>query len=77
MTSWEDLARRARVADVEAFNGCAADSATMNRVRQDVSAAHRLGVTGTPVVLMNGTRYRGTITEDELEELIQAALKSR
>jgi protein-disulfide isomerase len=53
------------------------DSAALLRVRQDVSAAQALGATGTPVILMNGTRYRGTIGDDELEALIQTALKLR
>lgn len=54
-----DLARRAGVTDTIAFNVCLSGPAPRARLAEDRAAAERLGVRGTPTVLVNAQRFSG------------------
>lgn len=72
--SWEDIAARAGVPDTRQFERCRADSAAVRVVQADVADAHKLGLRGTPTVLVNGVRFTGTIPQATLDSVIEAAI---
>jgi protein-disulfide isomerase len=73
---WTDLAGRAGVANLPAFERCMADSARNEKVHNDIAAARKLRVAGTPTLLLNGRRINGNIPAGKLDSLIEAALRA-
>jgi len=53
------------------------DSSVSRTVRQDAAEAKVLNVRGTPALLINDKLVEGTLTDEELETYIQAALRNR
>jgi protein-disulfide isomerase len=72
---WRELAAKAIVPDLDAFDRCLADSATLPAIERDLQAAARLEARSTPTLLLNGVRIRGAPPERVLDSLIQAALR--
>jgi protein-disulfide isomerase len=56
-TPWEDFAREAAVADLDLFGACLSDEKVGERVRRHEQLGARLGVTGTPTVIVNGLMF--------------------
>jgi protein-disulfide isomerase len=73
--SWGTLALRAGIRDTTAFAPCMRDSATRMRVREDIEAGRALGITGTPVILVNAAKFRGVLPNGELERQVSSALQ--
>ena len=67
----------AGVNDTTAFNRCISDGTYLGRIRDAAAAANKLGVTGTPTVLINNVRIGGTPSADHLRRLINAALAKK
>ncbi|HEV7588668.1 MAG TPA: thioredoxin domain-containing protein [Longimicrobium sp.] len=71
-TPWQTFARSAGVPDVEAFQRCFSEPGRIEQLVRDVADGGRLGVTGTPTLLINGRRYNGAppleVLEKEIEE---------
>ena len=77
MIDWVDIASRVGVPDTSAFRRCLGDDEAAVRLHSDSLAAEALGITGTPLILINGWRIQGSLPEKELDELISRALKER
>ena len=72
--SWSSLAREAGIVDTSAFNACLSDPATRAQVTRDSVAGVRLGMTGTPTLVLNDVRFSGSPGIDTLEAYIARAL---
>ena len=71
---WRRFAAGAGVPDLDAFDRCVAGSAPDAAVLRDGEAGRRLGVTGTPTLLINDHRFQGAPPLAELERQIRRAL---
>jgi len=76
-TSWRAFARSAGVADSAAFDQCFAEPGAVPGLVRDTLDAHRLGVTATPTLLVNGRRLNGTPPLEVLEKAIDEAAAGR
>lgn len=54
--------------DVSAFGECLSSGATRPLVERTVTEARALGLTGIPTIFINGTRFEGALTYDQLLE---------
>lgn len=72
---WRDFARRAEVADLEAFDECLQTGHVRARIRRDSAAGTRLKVHGTPTSIINGVRVSGSLPLTVLDSLIRNALE--
>ena len=76
LKSWRKFATGAGVRDSLAFDRCLSDSSVAARVESDRRAGDSLGVRGTPTVLINGVKFTGVPTTNQLDSLVQAALRA-
>lgn len=67
------FASRAGVPDTTALLACVRDSVTAPRIQEDVQAGDRLGITGTPGVLVNELFLGGAPTLAQLDSLVRSA----
>lgn len=74
VTPWSELAASIGIADTVAFKHCMKDPASLARVNEDKAAAEKLGVKGTPTVLINGVRFAGVPHRKVLDSLIDLAV---
>lgn len=73
-TPWQKFAQTAGVPDVEAFQRCFSEPGRVEQLARDTEDAKRLGLTGTPTLLLNGRRFNGVPPIDVLErELVGQA----
>lgn len=56
-TAWDALARKAGVPNLEVFRRCTAGAEAPERVRRHEALGRRLGVSGTPTVIVNGLMF--------------------
>ena len=76
MRSWTAFARDAGIVDTAAFQNCLADTSTvMQRIRADMLAGSKLGVHGTPALLIQDQLFSGLPSDDELKGAILRAKK--
>jgi protein-disulfide isomerase len=73
--AWSEFARRAGVPSVPAFDQCVAEKRHAPRIEEDMAAARRLEITGTPLLLIRETRIGGALPREELQRRIDAALR--
>lgn len=73
--SWASFATAAGVADQARFEECMQSDVPRARVEADRSAAKRLGLSGTPTIIVNGKLVSGIVTIAELEELAGRSLQ--
>jgi protein-disulfide isomerase len=73
---WTHFALVAGVPDTAAFQKCAMSGVALHNVTEDSAAAKRLGVYGTPVLLINQTRLDGAQPLDTLEAYVARILHS-
>lgn len=71
---WTHFALVADVPDTAAFHKCAVSDVVLRSVTDDSAAANRLGVYGTPVLLINQTRLDGAQPLDTLEAYVARIL---
>lgn len=74
---WATFAAQAGVQDTVAFSRCLSDSVTLRAIPEDRQAGQRLKVRGTPTVLVNQWRMRGTPSTATLDSAIQRELRIR
>ncbi len=73
---WSKIALDAAVPDSAAFSACIRDSAAvMPRIRADMADATKLGIQGTPAILVNDRLFPGLPTHEQLLELVNRALR--
>lgn len=63
-------------ADTVAFSRCMVDPTIIARVRADSMAAVKLGVYGTPSLLVNSWLFAGAPTLEQLDELVQREIRA-
>jgi protein-disulfide isomerase len=54
--------------DLDAFGACISSRAARPLVERTVTEAKALGLTGIPTIFVNGTRYEGALTHEQLLE---------
>ena len=74
LASWTRFASSAGVPDIPAFERCVNATTPDASIARDTVAAARLGVIGTPTVLVNGTAITGAPPLDSLRALVRRAL---
>lgn len=74
--TWLQFASDAGVPDTVRFERCLSDTLPKGRIRDDLRAAMKLGVTGTPGILINDQFIDGAPSSEVLEEYILAALRT-
>ncbi len=62
--------------DVEAFNSCLASGKNADKVKQDLYAGYKLGVTGTPALFINGRFVNGAVPFEDIAKNIDEELKA-
>lgn len=71
------VAATAGVKDIPAFQNCLATRRYAKRLQADADDGRRLQVTGTPTLLVNGTRYVGSVGIDVLDSIVRDVLERR
>lgn len=64
--SWLQVALNAGVRDSIAFTRCLSDDHVLVTIRDDIAAAAKLGIRGTPLVLLDSFLIEGAPTADYL-----------
>jgi protein-disulfide isomerase len=77
LKSWASYARDAGVPDTARFARCAAAVALMPRVDAGLALGKKVGVRGTPTVIVNGWRYSAPPQAEEFVRVIGALLAGR
>jgi protein-disulfide isomerase len=72
LKGWNSYASEAGVRDTTAFARCLTETEPIARIDSGLSIGHRIGVHGTPTVLVNGWRFASVPTEAELLHAISA-----
>ncbi len=74
--AWAEFAELAGVRDAAAFETCMHDSVFAPRIRRDILAGKRLGITGTPTLIFGDVRIDGAVSVAVLDSLLDAADRS-
>lgn len=72
---WTWFAGRAGVPDTAAFAECERARRHRDRVGGDVRHARRLGISGTPVFIIEGLRIDGSLNATVVDSIVQARLR--
>ena len=70
--NWSLIAHRSGITDTASFRACLAEPSIAERLRLDSVAASRLGIPGTPLVLVNEHKYRGAPSQATLDSVVGA-----
>jgi protein-disulfide isomerase len=75
--STEDLTRYAQEAGLDAtqFERCLTSNRYEGRVAEDLSAAERLGLRGTPTFYIDGRKVEGSLPEDDFGRILDKLLQ--
>lgn len=73
MVSWTTYAARAGVTDRVSFERCMARE-DLSRVQEDMAAGQRLGINGTPAILINERKLGGAPPLDSLRACVRHVL---
>jgi protein-disulfide isomerase len=76
LKSWGSFALEAGISDSASISTCAWDTSSVHRIEAGKALAEKLGVRGTPTVLVNGWLFLGP-SKDELERAIEAVLSGK
>ena len=63
--------------DPNKFQACMASDSPKKAVARDIDDAVKIGIKGTPMLVVNGHVIQGSRTDKEMERIIQAALKGK
>ncbi len=77
VTPWKEIAFNVGVPDTASFEQCRGSAVALAALREDSLAAVRLGVTGTPTILINRWRLSGAPSEVQLAALISKEMQRR
>lgn len=72
---WVTLARESGVQDTLSFISCRKSREPLSRVEEDLADGRRLGITGTPTLLINGDVHVGVMDVEQLKSAVQRATK--
>jgi len=71
LLSWTTIAARAGVRDRGAFTACLKGRPALEAVQRDMDAGDRLGVRGTPTILIEDRQVTGVISAPVLQEWVR------
>ncbi len=77
LKSWASFAAAAGVKDTVQFARCAADTAAVPRIAAGLALGKKVGVRGTPTIVLNGWRYWSIPDSTELEHVITEFLEGK
>lgn len=77
VSALEGLAEAVQISDLSTFSSCLRSLEPLPEIERDREAATRLGITGTPTVLVNGYRFDGVPDSTALFSLIRNELLLR
>jgi|SRR5688572_16280039 len=72
LKTWASYADEARVPDLRRFAQCASDTTQVARIEAGVALGKKLGVPGTPTVMVNGWRFWNPPDRSELLRTVAA-----
>ncbi len=75
-TSWMRFASLSGVPDTVRFKRCLDSREPQARVKADIDAGLRLGVSGTPTLLVDSVQIDGNVSEQILDSLLRSALRT-
>jgi protein-disulfide isomerase len=70
MKPWKNLARIAGITDIAGFEKCLKNKQTGRIIDRDIRIGKKIGVDGTPTLIINGRMVSGAMTSAELLNLI-------
>jgi protein-disulfide isomerase len=68
---WTSIASEVGIEDTASFGRCLVDPRVAEVLRADSSDAAFLGIRGTPMVILNGWLYHGTLSEDDVMQVLK------
>jgi protein-disulfide isomerase len=74
---WTDLAKQAGIPDVEQFDKCVADTRPLERIEQGKRLGQKLGILGTPTIIVNGWKLPVPPSLEDLQKIVENVLKGR
>jgi protein-disulfide isomerase len=74
--SWDDFARTAGVPDLKEFGDCVAAERFRARVEEDVEAARKAEISGTPTFVFEGKVVAGAVAMEHLDRWVDEALEA-
>jgi protein-disulfide isomerase len=77
LKSWSSYARDAGVPDIARFGNCTAATTQLARVNAGLALGKRVGVRGTPTVIVNGWRFSTPPQMEEFTHIIHAVLAGK
>ena len=63
--------------DISIFEKCLEDPSLPGLIQRDIADGEKLGINGTPTLLVNGLEVTGYLGEGKLGNIIQSALNDR
>ncbi len=73
--SLDSLAKKAGVKDLDAFKGCMANSAVMQKINRDKQLGMKIGLMQTPTIVINKVMYSGALSYQELSQAVDYAMQ--
>jgi len=73
---WASFAAEAGITDMKAFSNCLSSPAARERVSRDMRVGRRLGIRGTPALMVNGELFSLGIAPDQLIEHVERLLST-
>ncbi len=77
LKSWSSYGSESGIQDTARFTRCASDTVTVGRIEAGMALGHRLGVRGTPTVIVNGWRFASLPDETQLRSTINDLIAGR
>jgi protein-disulfide isomerase len=73
LVSFADLGRRAGVMNMRQFEACVGSNAHVEAIEAGIRDAKRVGASGTPTLIVNGTLFRRGIDSTYIDALLARA----
>ena len=75
LKSWQSFAREAEVVDSAGFVACVESTDALPFVESGIAAGKRIGLVGTPTVIVNGWRFCVPPDDKELKAIVDKLLR--
>ena len=74
LKSWKSFADEVGILDLSRFDSCVNGADSFPRIESGIEAGRRLGIRGTPTVVINGWHYSGALSPNVLELAVTRVL---
>lgn len=71
VTSWQTFAQRVGVPDTVMFHTCQSEKDVQDIIATDLAAGDRIGITGTPTIVIRNERVSVVLPLDSLEKWVR------